>query len=426
MAPATPEPQPDAHPRSEEQSEARQASRPGASAAPSRASVLRTGALAVGAGTLGVVGAGAVSAAPTDGDHGRGKGRGRGGKGVDPNPDYRRPQITRLKTVTGPGITTRFRMEATDLGAPAVTPDGRTLVIFGDTWEDAAVGGGWWRSPVGLYADPSRKLKHGLEWKSAVGGEEAVELVEYDHSGNPVSTIMPGDVLTVGERMYVWVMVNHGFGTVDHTEIWTSDDSGETWERTAEMFPGDHLDGFSQQCTWALHPSDGHVYLLTTGFQRDKEAILQRVPQDALLDPAAYETYGATGEGKDRQWAWGNPPSPVIGGQVGEMCLRLVEDRWALTFFNAGLYRVDLLVADSPTAFTDAPFVETLLWGCGWGQEDDERVAQLYGPYMLPGSTLDDLHLLCSQWNTGAGWPYHVQQYRVEGLSAGIRAHLDG
>ena len=43
-------------------------------------------------------------------------------------------------------------------------------------------------------------------------------------------------------------------------------------------------------------------------------------------------------------------------------------------------------------------------------------MAQLYGPYVLPGSTLDDLHLLCSQWNTGEGWPYHVQQYRVEGL----------
>ena len=386
-----------------------------------RASFLRSGALAVGAGALGVAAAAqpalADPAAPEPGKGPRGV-----GPGVDPNPHYERPRITRLKTVTGPGITTRFRMDATDLGAPAVTPDGRILVIFGDTFEEPAVGGGWWRSPVGLYADPKRKLKHGLEWTGAVGGEVAEELVEYAHDSNPVSTILPGDVLTVGDTMYLWVMVNHGFGNVGSTEIWTSADSGETWERTAQMFPGDHLDGFSQQCTWCLNPEDDHVYLLTTGFQRDKSSILQRVHKDSILDPDAYETWGATGEGEDQQWAWGNPPTPVLHGAIGEMCLRIVEGSWVLTWFNAGLYRVDVAIADTPTGFGEAPFIETLLWGCGWGQEDDERVAQLYGPYVLPGSTLDDLHLLCSQWNTGAGWPYHVQQYRVQGLGTGMRA----
>src|SRR5699024_444136 len=176
-----------------------------------------------------------------------------------------RPRITRLATLTGPDITTRFRMDATDLGAPAVTPDGRILLIFGDTFEGPKVGSGWWRSPVGLFADPERKLKHGLAWTSAVGGEPAVQLVEYVHDSYPVSTILPGDVLTIGDSMYLWMMVNHGFGTVASTEIWTSTDSGETWERTAEMFAGDHLDGLSQQCTWALNPADDHVYLLTTG-----------------------------------------------------------------------------------------------------------------------------------------------------------------
>lgn len=380
-----------------------------------RSGFLRGGAAALGAGA--VMTAGAASAQPTSGKGGQGV-----GPGVDPNPRYRRPQVTRLKTVTGPGITTRFRMDATDLGAPAVTPDGRILVIFGDTFEEAAVGDSWWRSPVGLFAAPDRKLKHGLEWTSAVGGETAEQLVEYAHDDGPVSTILPGDVLTVGDTMYVWVMVNHGFGNVAGTEIWTSTDSGETWERTAEMFEGDHLDGLCQQCTWALHPTDGHVYLLTTGFQRDKEAILQRVPAEKILDPAAYETFGAVGEGEARRWDWGLAPTPVLGGQVGEMCLRLVEDRWVLTWFNAGLYRVDVIVAESPEELRSPAFTETLLFGGNWGQEDDERVAQLYGPFVLPGSTLKDLHLLCSQWNTGAGWPYHVQQYRIQGLDAAMRS----
>lgn len=32
------------------------------------------------------------------------------------------------------------------------------------------------------------------------------------------------------------------------------------------------------------------------------------------------------------------------------------------------------------------------------------------------------MHLLCSQWNTGAGWPYHVQQFRVQGLGKAMRS----
>lgn len=167
------------------------------------------------------------------------------------------PRIERMPAITGPGVTDRFRMAATDLGAPAVAPDGRILFVFGDTFEEPVVGGGFWRSPVGLFADPDRPLDEGISWISAVGGETAEQLVDYAHDEDPVSTILPGDVLTVGDTMYLWMMVNHGFGTVAGTEIWTSEDSGETWERTAEMFPGDHADGLMQQCTWCAHPADG-------------------------------------------------------------------------------------------------------------------------------------------------------------------------
>jgi hypothetical protein len=305
-------------------------------------------------------------------------------------------------------------MEATDLGAPALTPDGRILFIFGDTFEEAVVGGGFWRSPVGLFADPERPLDDGIRWTGAVGGETAEQLVPYEHDENPVSTILPGDVITVGETMHLWMMVNHGFGTVAATEIWTSEDSGETWQRSAEMFAGDHADGFMQQCTWALHPEDGHVYLLTTGFQRDKGAILSRVPADAILDPAAYETWGRSGEG----WDWGGEAEPVLEGQVGEMCLRIVEDTWVLTWFNAGEYRVDILSAASPTEIAGSTPL-TLLHGGEWGKEKNDVVAQLYGPYIVPGSTLETMHLVCSQWHTGPDWPYHVEQYRIENPLSG-------
>ena len=316
------------------------------------------------------------------------------------------PRVERMAPITGPGITTRFRMEATDLGAPALTPDGRILFIFGDTFEEAVVGGGFWRSPVGLYADPDAQLDDGIRWTGAVGGETAEQLVPYEHDDAPVSTILPGDVLTVGETMHLWMMVNHGFGTVAGTEIWTSSDSGESWERTAEMFAGDHLDGFLQQCTWCAHPTDGYVYLLTTGFQRDKGVILSRVPAEFLLDPGAYEVFSGDG-------TWGGEPLTVLEGSIGEMCLRIVDGTWVLTYFDAGNYRADILAADSPEQLADAR-PRTLLHGGEWGNEAHDVVAQLYGPYIVPGSTLEVMHLVCSQWHTGPDWPYHVEQFRIE------------
>jgi hypothetical protein len=40
-------------------------------------------------------------------------------------------------------------------------------------------------------------------------------------------------------------------------------------------------------------------------------------------------------------------------------------------------------------------------------------VAQLYGGYLVPGSTLDDLHLVVSQWNTTTNWPYRAMQFHA-------------
>jgi hypothetical protein len=58
----------------------------------------------------------------------------------------------------------------------------------------------------------------------------------------------------------------------------------------------------------------------------------------------------------------------------------------------------------------------TVLRGCDWADEDHAagRVAQLYGGYVLPGSRLDDVHLVVSQWHTARGWPYRAMQFRVD------------
>ncbi|ADD42645.1 hypothetical protein Snas_2970 [Stackebrandtia nassauensis DSM 44728] len=321
-------------------------------------------------------------------------------------------EVKKIADLTGPGITTRFRMEATDLGIPATTPDGRTLFVFGDTFENAQVGGGWWRSPVALWSETG-DLNGGVTWSGAVGGDAAQQLWAYDHDNPQFSTVLPSDVITIGDTMYLHAMVNKGLGNVVWTEIWRSDDSGATWAHTGAKFAPDLHGGMFQLLTWGLG-DDGYVYLFSTGFQRDKPMILQRVPADKIADPAAYEPWGWKAEGG---WAWGNPPSPVLEGRFGELCLRPLDGKWVLTWFNEGDYRIDGIIMDTPTSNLYEARRETLLWGTSWGNEDDSHVAQLYGGYIIPGSTIGELHLAVSQWNTNDGWPYRVMQHRVRGFT---------
>jgi hypothetical protein len=111
----------------------------------------------------------------------------------------------------------------------------------------------------------------------------------------------------------------------------------------------------------------------------------------------------------------------VLPGAFGEMSLRRVPDAdgrewWLLVVFDAGNYRMDAYLLEHPTANLYAAPRATLVHGSGWDDEDHDagRVAQLYGGYTLPGSTLDDLHVVVSQWNTGTNWPYRSMQFRAD------------
>ncbi|GHJ41655.1 DUF4185 domain-containing protein [Streptomyces sp. TS71-3] len=318
--------------------------------------------------------------------------------------------VHKMMDLTGPGVTTRFAMEATDLGIPARCPDGSLLFVFGDTFQDARVGGNWWRSPVALRATAD-SMTNAVRWTGSIGGEQAQQLWYYEHDNPVFSTVLPSDVITIGGSMFLHVMVNSGLGNVVWTEIWRSDDSGATWYHTGAKFPPDLHGGMFQLFTWGLG-NDGFVYVMSTGFQRDKSLILHRVRSERITDLSAYEPWGW----RDNAWAWGNPPTPVLEGRFGELCLRPLDGKWILTFFNAGDYRIDGIIMDTPTSNLYTAHRETLLWGGAWGSEDDTHVAQLYGGYVIPGSTLNDLSLSVSQWNTSAGWPYRVMQFRIQGF----------
>jgi hypothetical protein len=320
--------------------------------------------------------------------------------------------VRKLKDLTGPGITDHFGVGGTDLGVTATAPDGRLVSVFGDTFERAGVGGPGWRSPVVLFGDPAT-ARTGIEWTHSLGPKPyAEQALPYHHDtaihGRHVSTVIPTDLITVGGDMFLHVMVCEGIGNVHWTEVHHSADNGETWGHSGATWPGDFHGGLFQMLTWALG-DDGFVYAFSTGFQRDKPLLLHRVPADRLLDPAAWQGWGF----RDGTWAWGNPPTPVLEGAYGELCLRPVDGRWLLSFFDAGNYRIDVLSLATPTDNLYEAARGTALHGASWRKEDHAggHVAQLYGGYIVPGSTLDDLHLVVSQWHTKKNWPYKAMQF---------------
>ncbi|MEE6138528.1 DUF4185 domain-containing protein [Mycobacterium sp. 050128] len=333
-------------------------------------------------------------------------------KPIEPGPPV--SLSSKVKDVTGPGgLTDQFSMAATDLGVMARTPSGRILAVFGDTFREPRVAGSDWRAPVALFSD-TKNLDQGIVWSEAAGGDPnyARQLWPYPHhlpSGD--TTVLPSDVMTIGNAMYLHASAHFPFGNVGFTEIWKSTDDGHTWFRPGPRFDGGIHNGLAQLWTWDVG-DDGFVYVMSTAFRvaRDAPIILRRVPADRLTDPGAYEGWGFGANG----WAWGNEPTPVLDGGYGEMCLRRIQGQWVFVVFNNFAYRLELRVFPDITSNLYNVPMNVPIHGADWGAEGGDAVAQLYGPSIVPGSRLDaGFHLLVSQWKAPGPWPYHVMQFKI-------------
>jgi hypothetical protein len=159
------------------------------------------------------------------------------------------------------------------------------------------------------------------------------------------------------------------------------------------------------------------VYVVATGFQRDKGIILMRVRPENIGDWSRYSSWGRT----VRRWSWGSRATPITpdGEKWGELSFRRVaQGKWILGGFLASKYALGYRVVDSPVAAMHATPLQTPVVGAAWRAENHlkNRVAQLYGGYVLPDSRLDiegGVGLVVSQWNTAVGSPYRAMQFKA-------------
>ena len=113
-------------------------------------------------------------------------------------------------------------------------------------------------------------------------------------------------------------------------------------------------------------------------------------------------------------------PVSQQGAHYGELSFREIDGHPVLSAFNStpNVNQVQILVGDSPTGIFKggAPIVAAQQNSPG----APGYVFQPYGGYIMPGSMLDDLSILVSQWNTQngpdgqpLGAPYDTQQVQV-------------
>jgi hypothetical protein len=157
------------------------------------------------------------------------------------------------------------------------------------------------------------------------------------------------------------------------------------------------------------------VYIVADDFDRSASVELYRSTPQAFTDRSSWQPWSGTG-------GWNKPPTPLWPDKVGEMSIRQVDGKTVLSYFNASTGNMEVRVAADPTGLGTAP-VTTVVFAGDWPDDaaelpppGDNRLAQPYGGYISPGSTLDELRVFISQWRTdprGDNAPYRVIQFAV-------------
>lgn len=323
--------------------------------------------------------------------------------------------VSLVGDILGRGISDHVGFLSGDLGTMAPISKGEEFaMIFGDSFTGPRFGEGDWLSPVGVVArldDDGR-----VEILRPLNDDDEVEqLVDYRHNDRGL-TLIPSDIVNIDGDLYMQAMWNEGIGNVLRTEIFGSKDNGATWKSLSTK-PANYLQGMGQLITWEEGP-DGYVYAMSTSFQRADPVFLARFKPEDIGDRDDWEYYSFDSSGNG---TWGTKATSILDQsmQAGEMSLRYIEDHWVLAMFNEETMAIEVRISEDIARDWDEiePANVVVSGHGGWGQsQTPSNFTQLYGGYIVPGSTLDDLDLVVSQWNTSNNSRYMSTQFNVKGL----------
>lgn len=346
-----------------------------------------------------------------------------GSSAPDAKPAPQRPNrisegltVTMLDDLFGRGKSDKVGILSGDLGEMVrLAKDGKEFaIIFGDSFTGEGLQGEW-KSPIGLVA------KLGEDGKIQIvrplnEGEKAEQLIKYEHKDR--LTLLPSDVINIDGTIYMQAMWHQGLGNVIKTQIWKSTDQGKTWSSVNEI-PASYMNEFGSLLSWE-NGDDGYVYMVSSKFGRAHSVYLTRFRPEQIGDEQQWEHYNPTANTWSKH-VDGAHLTPILSNSVkaGEMSLRRIEGHWVLSMFNEETWAIEVRISEKLDQSWDKikPANVVVAGTGGWGAKQNENnFTQLYGGYITPFSTLADMNIVVSQWNTSNNSRYNSTQFNVKGL----------
>lgn len=337
-------------------------------------------------------------------------------------------EVVRVGPVAGTGTATSdYNLGATDLCEFMVFTGGM-LQICGDSFAGQGVGYGGWYSPVALRVDTETVPNASGVRHSGVLGTDRPLL---EDPTPPGFSQLPSGVIDINGTNWLFIAVTKNL-VPQSTRLVKPDPFRAGWPTVpGSVRPGDYANGQQTQISgyydplWTPESPKGWVYIVTDGFDRSRPVVLYRAKPDTFTDRATWQGWGADARGR---WSWGAAVTPLWADHLGELSMKMVDGQAVLSYFNQTTGNVEVRVADNPTRLGAVP-ATTVVNAGAWPEVADElpeswdnTLAQPYGGYIGPDSTLDRLSIYVSQWNTDSRdhAPYRVIEFAVNPLRAGV------
>jgi len=330
-------------------------------------------------------------------------------------------QVVRIGPTAGTGTpTSDYGIGATDLCEFMEFPSG-VLQVCGDSFAGQGVAFGRHFSPIALHVDlDSVDDPTGVRYYGVTGTDKPL----LADPTPPGSSQLPAGIVQVNRENYMLVTTTKDLVPATSRLVKATPYQGN-WatvpgsQRSASFAGGrqSQISGYYDPIPTSDSPS-GWVYVVANDFDRSGPVELYRATPQAFTDRSSWQAWSGGG-------TWDKSPVALWGDRVGEMSIRQVDGKTVLSYFNASTGNMEVRVANDPTGLGAAPVTTVVLAGA-WPDEaddlpspEDNRLAQPYGGYLSPGSTLDELRVFVSQWNTlpqADNAPYRVIQYAVNPL----------
>jgi hypothetical protein len=328
-------------------------------------------------------------------------------------------QVVRIGPTAGTGTPTRdYGIGATDLCEFMEFPSG-VLQVCGDSFAGQGVGFGPYFSPIALHVDSdSVDDPAGVRYLGVTGVDKPL-LADPTPTG---SSQLPAGVVQINRENYM--LVTTTVNLVPKTSrLVKADPARGSWPTVPKSArDAGYQGGRQSQISGYYDPipvvdsETGWVYIVANNFDRSGPVVLYRARPRTFTDRSSWQGWAAGAGG-----GWNRAPTPLWPDKVGEMSIEQIDGKVVLSYFNATTGNMEVRVADDPTGLGSAP-VTTVVYHDDWPDPaeslpdpGDNRLAQPYGGYISPGSTLDELRVFISQWDTDARVraPYRVIQFAV-------------